>query len=580
MENPAIARVLTEVADLLELRGDNPFKVRAYRNAAATVTDSAVRIADLPTDGLLALPGIGKDIAGRIRELAETAVMGLHRDLCLEFPPSLLDLMRIQGLGPKTVSLLYREQRIATLDQLEAAARAGQLRGVKGLGARKEALILKAIEEQRRFVGRHLLADVHATAAEIVTRLQAHAPSATIEAVGSMRRGLETCGDLDILVTGADASIMDVFTSDARVERVLGQGDTKSSVRLGGGLQTDLRLVVPESRGAAQQYFTGSKAHNIALRDRAISRGLRLNEYGLFRSSDESRVAGATEEEIYAALGLAWIPPELREHRGEIALAEEGRLPALVTRADLRGDLHVHTTETDGRDDLETMARAARDAGHEYLAITDHSQALAMANGLDERRALRHAARVRALGDRLDGITLLAGIECDIRPDGTMDLADDCLAQLDFVVASVHSAFQQDAAQMTERVLRAIENPWVDVLGHPTGRLLLRRDPYAINVEQVVTAAASRGVALEINCQVDRLDLSDVNARLARDRGAAIVISSDAHSRQALDLLQWGVLVARRAWLKPVDILNTRSVAELRPRLRRNRGATTPSRLE
>jgi DNA polymerase (family 10) len=571
MENAAIARMLNEVADLLELRGDNPFKIRAYRNAAATVADSAVRVAELTPSALLALPGIGKDIAGRIRELADTGGTGIHRELCAEFPPSLIDLLRIQGLGPKTVSLLYREQQISTIDQLEDAAKSGRLRGIKGLGAKKEALVLKAIDEQRRFVGRHLLADVHATASSLVATLQAHAPSAIIEPVGSLRRGLETCGDLDILVTGADATIMRAFTTDARVDRVLGHGETKSSVLLASGLQADLRLVAPESRGAAQQYFTGSKAHNIALRDRAIALGLRLNEYGLFRTADESRVAGATEEEIYAALGLAWVPPEMRENRGEIALAEENRLPRLVTRGDLRGDLHTHTSETDGRDDLETMVRAAREAGHEYLAITDHSQALAMANGLDERRALAHAARVRSLGSRVEGITLLAGIECDIRPDGTMDLADDCLAQLDFVVASVHSSFQQGATQMTERVLRAIENPWVDVLGHPTGRLLLRRDPYALDVEQVVTAAVARGVALEINCQIDRLDLSDANARLARERGATIVISSDAHSRQALDLLQWGVLVARRAWLTPDDVLNTKPVAELRRRLRRNR---------
>lgn len=575
MENAAIARVLNEIADLLELRGDNPFKIRAYRNAAATVTDAGERIADLPPDRLLGLPGVGKDIAGRIRELVDTGQAGLHRDLCVEFPASLLDLLRIQGLGPKTVALLFREQGISTIDALEAAGKAGVLRGVKGLGAKKEQLMLRAIEEQRRFIGRHLMATVAGKAEMLVARLREHAPAAVIEPVGSLRRGAETCGDLDILVTGADASIMAVFTTGPDVERVLGHGDTKSSVLLTGGLQTDLRLVPPESRGAAQQYFTGSKPHNIALRDRALSRGLRLNEYGLFRIADEAKIAGDTEEGIYAALGLAWVPPEMRESRGELDLAERRALPPLIEPRDIRGDLHVHTTETDGRDDLETMVRAARDAGHEYVAITDHSQALAMANGLDERRALAHAARVRALNGRIEGITALAGIECDIRPDGTLDLADDCLAQLDIVVASVHSAFQQEPSEMTDRLLRAIANPWVDVLGHPTGRLLLRREGYRLDVERVVDAAVAHGVALEINCQEDWLDLGDVNARLARSRGAAIVVSTDSHARHEFAKLRWGVTVARRAWLTAADVLNTRRLPELRAALRRHRQSGT-----
>jgi DNA polymerase (family 10) len=303
--------------------------------------------------------------------------------------------------------------------------------------------------------------------------------------------------------------------------------------------------------------------------------GLRLNEYGLFRMADESRVAGATEEGIYQALGLAWVPPELRERRGEVEAAAGGRLPALLERADLRGDLHAHTTESDGRDDLETMVRAARDAGHEYVAITDHSQALAMANGLDERRALQHAARVRALNGRIEGITALAGIECDIRPDGTLDLADDCLAQLDVVVASVHSAFQQDASEMTERLLRAMANSWVDIIGHPTGRLLLRRDGYRVNLDRIVEAAAAHGVVMEINCQEDRLDLSDVNARVARDRGVRIAISTDAHARHEFDKLRWGVTVARRAWLTASDVINTRPLAEMLAGLRRNRRGRT-----
>jgi DNA polymerase (family 10) len=364
---------------------------------------------------------------------------------------------------------------------------------------------------------------------------------------------------------------MDAFIEYPLVERVLGHGGTKSSVLLQGGFQADLRLVAPDSRGAALQYFTGSKAHNIALRDRAIGLGFKLNEYGLFRTADDSRVAGDREEDIYAALGLDWVPPELREMRGEIEAAEAHAVPRLIDRGDLRGDLHMHTTESDGKDDIRAMALAAREAGLDYIAITDHSQSLAMANGLDERRALAHAARVRAVDAEGIGIRLLAGIECDIRLDGSLDLADDCLAALDLVVASVHSGFNQDGAEMTHRVLRAIENPHVDILGHPTGRMLLKRAAYPIDIESVMDAAARRGLAMEINSQPHRLDLHDVHAKLARERGVRLVVSSDAHSRQALGGLGWGVTVARRAWLQPADVLNTQPFDQLRASLRRHR---------
>jgi DNA polymerase (family X) len=435
-------------------------------------------------------------------------------------------------------------------------------------------LILKALEERKRYAGRHLLSHTYERAAALVGYLGEHAPSATIAPVGSLRRGCETCGDIDLLLSGAEAGVMEDFVRHPSVERILGKGDTKSSVLLEGGYQADLRVVPAESRGAAEQYFTGSKGHNIALRDRAIGLGLKLNEYGVFRTGvagDEARVAGETEQEVYAALGLDWIPPELREMRGEIEAAEARNLPRLIERSDMRGDLHMHTTESDGKDDIRGMAAAARDAGLEYIAITDHSQSLAMANGLDERRALAHAARIRAVDAEGVGVRLLAGIECDIRPDGSLDLADDCLASLDIVIGSVHSAFNQDHQEMTARLLRAIENPHVDVLGHPTGRRLLKREPYQFDVAAVIDAAVARGVALEINCQAERLDLSDVHAKLARDRGARFVISSDGHSRAALGGLRWGVIVARRAWLEPVHVLNTRPFDEFRGSLRRSR---------
>lgn len=573
MDNQAIARILRETADLLEIKDDNPFKIRAYRNGADIASNHPHDLARLDETGLREIPGIGKDLAARIVEIAQTGDTAYHRELVAEFPPTILDLLHLQGVGPKTVATLYRELGIRTLEDLERACADGRIRSLRGMGSKKEALILKALDERKRFDGRHLLPDSHNAAAALVSFLQARAPEAVIEAVGSLRRGCDTCGDLDLLASGAPASLMDEFVAYPEVERVLGHGDTKSSILIRGGFQADLRLVAADSRGAALQYFTGSKPHNIALRDRAIGLGFKLNEYGVFRIADDAKVAGEREEDIYAVLGLEWIAPELRELRGEIEAAESKALPHLIDRRDLRGDLHTHTTESDGKDELRAMAAAAREAGLEYIAITDHSQSLAMANGLDERRALAHAARVRALDAEGVGIRLLAGIECDIRSDGSMDLADDCLAALDIVVASVHSGFNQDREEMTARILKALANPHVDILGHPTGRKLLKRPPYPVDMEAIVDAAGRYGVAIEINCQVDRLDVNDVHAKLARDRGVPLVISSDAHSRDAFARLQWGVIVARRAWLEPAQVLNTRPFEQFTASLRRRRGA-------
>ena len=570
MDNAAIARVLREIADLLEIKDDNPFKIRAYRNGADIVSNHPHEMAALDVTGLREIPGIGKDLAARIREIVETGDAEFHRELIAEFPPTILDLLNLQGVGPKTVAILYRELGIRTIEDLEKAGADGRIRSLRGMGAKKEALILKALADRKRHAGRHLLPDAHDIASALVGWLREHEPDAPIEAVGSLRRGCETCGDIDILAAGASPPLMERFAEYRLVERVLALGDTKSSVLLQGGFQADLRLVAADSRGAALQYFTGSKAHNIALRDRAIGLGFKLNEYGLFRVEGDEKVAGETEEGVYEALGLQWVPPELREDRGEIGAAIGRALPRLVDRADLRGDLHMHTTETDGKEDIPGMAAAARAGGLEYIAITDHSKSLAMANGLDERRIIEHAARIRAADGR-HGVRTLAGIECDIRPDGSMDLETDCLAGLDLVVASIHSAFNQDRRQMTDRILRALENPYVDILGHPTGRLILRREPYPVDIDAVLDAAARHGVAVEINCQLDRLDLNDVHAKLARERGVSIVISSDAHSTAALGWTRWGVLVARRAWLEPQHVLNTRPFEEFKALLRRNR---------
>ena len=570
-----IARILREIADLLEIKSDNPFKIRAYRNGADIAANHPHQLASLDEAGLREIPGIGKDLAARILEIGQTGDTAFHQELLAEFPPSILDLLRLQGVGPKTVATLYRELGIRTLEDLERAAADGRIRALRGMGSKKEALILKALDERKRYAGRHLLPETDDRAAALIDYLRERAPGATIEPVGSLRRGCETCGDLDVLAAGASDNLMDTFTGYKQVERVIAHGATKSSVMLWGGFQADLRLVPGPSAGAALQYFTGSKAHNIVLRDRAIQRGFKLNEYGLYRVSDDTLVAGETEEGIYEALGLAYVAPELRENRGEIAAAEARTLPQLLTQQDLRGDLHMHTTATDGRAEAWTMARAARDTGLEYIAITDHSKALAMANGLDERRALEHAGVIRALNGRddLDGLRVLAGIECDILSDGRLDLSSDCLAELDLVIASVHSALDQDESQMTERLLRAIECPWVDILAHPTGRRILRRDPSRAKMESVFEAAVRHGVAVEINCQPERLDMDDILARRARDRGVKIVIDTDAHSPTALGNLRWGVMVARRAWLEPGDVINTRTVDEFRASLRRNRHA-------
>jgi DNA polymerase (family 10) len=568
LDNKAVARTLLEIADLLELKGENAFKIRAYRNAADIVSHAPEQVSSLDEAGLRGWDGIGKDLAGRIREIAMTGDCGIRRELLTEFPATLLEVLRLQGVGPKTVAVLYKELHIKSLEDLAAAAKAGRIRAIKGMGGKKEQLILQAIEERQRFAGRHLLSRATEMAEAIVAYLKEHAPSAEIATVGSVRRGTETSGDLDILANGADTALADALTRFPLVERVLANGGTKASVLLRGGFQADLRIVAAHQRGAALQYFTGSKAHNIALRDRALERGWKLNEYGLFDHEDRA-IASDSEEAIYQALGLQYIEPELREHRGEIAAAATGSLPRLIVASDLRGDLHMHTTESDGRESLETMVAAARAKGLEYIAITDHSKSLTMANGLDETRALAHAERIRAYSKTLKGFTVLAGIECDILADGSMDLSDDCLAALDIVVASIHSGLQQDEADMTRRVIKAIEHPSVDIIGHLTARMLLRREGSRVNVERVIDAARANGVALEINSQPHRLDLCDSHARLARDRGVKLVIDSDAHEIPALGYTRWGVLTARRAWVTKEDVINTLPLQDFKKQLRR-----------
>jgi DNA polymerase (family 10) len=570
VDNSGVARALSEIADLLEIKGENAFKIRAYRSAADVVRTTAEPMARLSDAQLRELPGIGKDLAARIRELAETGTCEPYKALLQEFPPTILELLRLQGVGPKTVAQLYGALGIASLDALTAAVRDGRLRGLKGMGAKKEALILKAIEERTRTAGRHLLADATALAAEVMALITTAHPSASLVPVGSLRRGAETCGDVDLLCTGASDEVMATFVGNPRVERVLGRGDTKSSVRMQGGFQVDLRLVPAESRGAAMQYFTGSKAHNIALRDRALQRGMTLNEYGLFRIDTGEVVAGPTEEGIYGP--SAW-PGSNRSSASSGASStrpKTGACPGCSPRAIFSA--------------ISTCIRRRRMGATPSRRWPPRliGAAIATSPSPTTRRPwpwptasmnagrLSTRPRVRAMNGRYENLTLLAGIECDILADGTLDLADDCLAQLDIVVASIHSNFTQEEAQATDRVLRAIDCPYVDVLGHPTGRRLFKREPIAMDVPRVLAAAVERGVALELNGQAERMDLGDVHVRLARELGARFVVSSDAHSIDSFNNVRWSVRMARRGWLTPADVLNTYPLDTLRANLRRH----------
>jgi DNA polymerase (family 10) len=573
MENKEIARILQETADLMEIGGEDAFRIRSYRNAAAAIEGHPERIADLlhhPGRKVTDIPGIGKGLAAVLGEIAARGSSERRDAWLARFGPVALDMLRIQGLGPKSIRLILDSFPVRSLDDLETLAKAEKLRTLPRLGAKLEEKILRSIEQVRRTAGRFLLSFADSIAEELTGYL-AQAPGVEqVAPAGSLRRGKETVGDLDLLVTGsaAPAAVLDRFVAHAGVREVLGRGDNKASVRFGPqGLQVDVRALPRESFGAALQYFTGSKEHNVAIRTRAVRMGLKLNEYGLFRADTEELIASETEEQVYAALALKWIPPEMRENLGEIELAAEDRLPRLVKQDEVRGDLHMHTRESDGRATLEEMAEAARGLGYEYIAITDHSKALAMTNGLDERRVVDFARRCRELNARGLGIHIFSGLECDILRDGAMDIAEDALAELDLVVGSVHSHLNLEPAEMTDRLLRALESPSLKIIGHPTGRLLLHRDGYRFDFERIAEAAVRRGVWLEINASPERLDLEPALLRMAKARGARFVIATDAHHPKHLAHMRYGVTVARRAWLGPDDILNTKSLRDFRAAL-------------
>jgi DNA polymerase (family X) len=574
MENREFARVLAETADLMEIAGEDSFRIRSYRNAASAIEGYPERVADIlahPERKVTEIPGVGKGLATVLEELAKRGSFEKRDALLAQFPPTLLDLFKIQGLGPKGIALVYQHHKVATIDDLERICKEQKLRELPRMGAKLEEKVLKSIAQYRQRTGRFLLSFGQKIAGELIPYLSETGGIEKIEAAGSLRRGKETIGDLDLLVTGPGAAdALERFVAHPKAQTVLGKGPNKASIQYSlDGIQVDLRALPHESYGAALQYFTGSKEHNIILRSRALKLGLTLNEYGLFKLDTEERVAGETEEAIYAALGLAWIPPELRENCGEIDAAvidqtTAGRLPKLIELSDIRGDLHMHTTETDGRATLEEMVEAAAALGYEYVAITDHSKALAMANGLDEMRAVAFAKQVRDLNRRGLALRVFSGLECDIRRDGAMDLAEDALAELDIVVGSVHSHMNLEASEMTDRLLRALESPSLRVMGHPTGRILLNRDSFPFDFERVATEAAHRKVYLEINGSPERLDLSGAMVRTAKGLGCKFAISTDAHQTKHLGInMPFGVLTARRGWLEARDVLNALPLAEI-----------------
>jgi DNA polymerase (family 10) len=563
--NATIAAIFDEIADLLDIQGANPFRIRAYRNAARTIGELGTDLKTLAERGtaLTDIPGIGEDLSNKIREIVETGKCQFLERLRKEVPPAVTELLRIPGLGPKRVKTLWHDLDIQTLEQLLRAAKDGRIRQLHGFGAKTEERILEAAQAHLTQAKRFKLA-VAAQYAQGLTAWLAKAKGVKrVEVAGSFRRMRETVGDLDILVAAdSDSPAMERFTHYEEVREVLASGPTRSTIVLKSGLQVDLRVIPEESYGAALQYFTGSKAHNIALRRIAQDKGYKLNEYGVFKG--EKRIAGGTEESVYKSLGLAWIPPELREDRGEIEAARNGKLPKLVELSDLRGDLHAHSSASDGHNTIEEMALAAKALGLEYLAITEHSKRLTVAHGLDATRLTKQIDQIRRLNDVLEGVTVLTGIEVDILDDGSLDLPDSVLSRLDVVIAAVHSKFDLPRARQTQRILKALDNPHVRILAHPTGRLIDEREPYDVDMQRVIRKARERAVALEVNAHPQRLDLLDTYCQMAKDEGVLVAIDSDAHSTLQLDGLRFGVGQARRGWLEKGDVLNTRSLKELR----------------
>jgi DNA polymerase (family 10) len=579
MDNPTMARLLAETADLLEIDGGDGFRIRSYRRAADVAEQTTVDLTAAAADAarLLEIPGIGKSMAANLQAIAASGTLPLREELLAKYGAGLLDLLKLPSMGPKTVALVWAAAKIASIDQLAQAIDEGRLAGLPRMGEKQIEKLRKGIDDYRRSAGRFRIDEAEEEAQRIRAYLLAFTGVEKVTPAGSLRRGRETAGDLDLLVTGPacapehTSAAVEYVAAYPGIHDIIAKGENKVSFHLSSGLQVDVRLLPSASYGAALQYFTGSKAHNVALRQRALKMGYTLSEWALARLDDNSTVAAATEEEIYAALGMDWMPPEMRENLGEIEAAARHALPELIELTDLRGDVHMHTTATDGHNSIREMAEAAMARGYGYIAITDHSKNLAMTNGLDEKRALEHIARIREVDQQMQGrIRIFTGIEVDILADGALDLDDEVLAQMDVVIASVHTRFEQSREEMTARVLKAIENPYVRILGHPTGRLLLRREPFVLELGVVLRRAADLGVAVEHNAAPERLDLSDRDLRLAKELGCRIVVNTDSHDTRHLGKMEYGVRQLRRAWLGPKDVLNTLEanefLAALRPR--------------
>jgi DNA polymerase (family 10) len=565
MKNQALAAMFNDIADMLEIKGETPFRITAYRRAARALEAMTEDIEAIAArGGLTEIPGIGTGIAGKITEFLRTGTSAYYEDLRAQLPPGVTVLMTVPEVGPKTALLLQQRLGVSTVEALEQACLDGKVRTLPRMGAKTEENILRGIATIRRGKTRHPIGRVLPHAHELLDVIREVPGVRNLSLAGSLRRMKETIADIDVLVTSTDpARVMDAFTAFPKVKQVLGKGPTKSSVVLDIGIQADVRVVEPEAYGAALQYFTGSKEHNVKLREKAIKRGLKVNEYGVFRVPGDVRVAGATEEEVYGAVGLPWIAPELREDQGEVELAERGALPTLVEAADLKGELHLHTRWSDGTESAEEMAKAVKGLGYEYVAITDHSQSLKFAGGVTIDELRDHARAVREIADKV-GIAILIGTECDILPDGTLDYPDDVLAELDVVIASIHSRFRLSKDEMTLRMIRAMENRHVDIIAHPTGRVLGRREAYELDLERVLDAAHRTGTALEVNANPDRLDLRDVQVRMAKEYGVQLAINTDAHSRYDLRNVAFGIGVARRGGLQAEDVLNTYPLPKLR----------------
>jgi DNA polymerase (family X) len=573
MQNPDIARLFDEVADLLEIQDANPFRVRAYRNAARTIRDYPEPIADLVRAGtkdLTDIAGIGDDLAEKITTIVTTGELPLRKQLASKLPAGLLDLLRIPGLGPKRVKILYKKLKVKSAADLAAALDKGRIQKLKGFGPKMEEKMRAGLGQAQVGERRMLLNEAETQAMAVVAYLEAGGGIVQIEVAGSYRRRRETIGDLDIVVTsgGKDsATVMDRFIGYGEVAEVISKGETRATVKLRGGLQVDLRAVEPDAYGAALLYFTGSKAHNIELRKIAQEKSYKLNEYGLFKGT--RRAAGKTEQEIYAKLGLDWIPPELREARGEIALAREHRLPHLVEGKDIRGDLQMHTSATDGKGTIEDMAHAARALGYQYIAITDHSKRVTMALGLDAKRLREQWKAIDARNASSRGFTILKSVELDILENGKLDLPDDVLADADYVVATIHYGINQSEKELTRRLVGAAEHPWVDAIGHPTGRLVGKREPYAFDFDALCRTCAATGCLLELNGHPERMDLPDTLAAAGKQHGVRFVLSTDSHQPGNLPFMKYAVYLARRAGLEAGDVLNTRPLAEFRNGLKR-----------